>query len=182
MLRGFEGEYSHTPTTSPKIVVSVPNPDSPITALRHAGLLLRSGVKYSQCGIAPKYAPMRAPRVVYCTTSPDSSEMYTTSPFAHEYFHNGCPRQMPGYTVHWSASTDSLTGASLCGCPVHASAILQPISRVTESSTSPLSAYTITCAPWNPNRYTGRASSIVSHTRSGVSLVSSFAKACSGES
>src|SRR5579863_407820 len=126
MLRGLEGEYSHTPTTSSKILVSVLSPYSLITAFRHAGLSLRSGVKYSHCGIAPKYAPMREARVVYCTTSPDSSETYTCSPSGHAYFHNGWPRQIPGYTVHWSGASGWLICARTGDCPVQAAAILRP--------------------------------------------------------
>ncbi len=60
----FEGEYIQTPTASPRMDISVAAPESQITTWVHTDELVRNQVKYSQCGIAPKYAPIRDARVV----------------------------------------------------------------------------------------------------------------------
>ncbi len=71
----FDGEYIQTPTTMPRMAAPVPMPDDQMTTLLHCAPCFRSGVKYSQCGIAPTYAPQREPVVVYCSTSPVLAEM-----------------------------------------------------------------------------------------------------------
>src|SRR5215204_495821 len=80
----FDGEYIQTPTMIPRMAAPVPMPDDQMTVLLHSGPCFRSGVKYSQCGIAPRYAPQRDPVVVYCSTSPVVAEMYTCWPSGNE--------------------------------------------------------------------------------------------------
>src|SRR5206468_9223398 len=50
----LDGEYNQTPTMRPKSVRITPRPEDQITTARQAASLLRSDVKYSQCGTAPK--------------------------------------------------------------------------------------------------------------------------------
>jgi len=71
----FDGEYIQTATIRPSSPATVAMPDDQTMTLFQSGPLRRRGVKYSQCGIAPKYAPMRDARVVYRMTSPLSSEL-----------------------------------------------------------------------------------------------------------
>ena len=58
----------------PRIADTVPMPEDQMTSRLHSSPCLRNGVKYSQCGIAPTYAPRREAVVVYCATSPVFSE------------------------------------------------------------------------------------------------------------
>ncbi len=59
----------------PRMDVSVAMPDDQMTTLFHIGPFRRSGTKYNQCGIAPKYAPIRDAVVVYWITSPVACEI-----------------------------------------------------------------------------------------------------------
>src|SRR5437773_7138829 len=70
----FDGEYIQTPIIRPSNAANVAIPDDQMTTLLQSGPFRRSGVKYSQCGIAPKYAPMREAVVVYWMTSPFASD------------------------------------------------------------------------------------------------------------
>src|SRR6202035_5045080 len=85
----FAGENTQTPIAIPSSAATVPRPEAQITNWVHCSAWRRNGVKYSQCGIAPKYAPARDARVVYCATSPVTVETYTSSPSGHENFRIG---------------------------------------------------------------------------------------------
>ncbi len=69
-----EGRAIQIPIINPRAEVTAPMPAAQVTIRLHSRPFSRSGVKYSQCGIAPKYAPRREARVVDCTTSPVTSE------------------------------------------------------------------------------------------------------------
>src|SRR5881397_1584402 len=90
--------------TMPTSAATAPTPDVQITIRLQASWCARSGVKYNQCGIGPRYAPMRDALVVYCTTSPEVSATYTCSPVGHEYFHIGRSVRSAAWTVHWSTA------------------------------------------------------------------------------
>ena len=59
-----------TPIAIPSPHIAVPMSEIQITKLLQKALFRRSGVKYSQWGMAPTYAPRRELVVVCCTTSP----------------------------------------------------------------------------------------------------------------
>ena len=104
-------------------------PDVQMTTRLHCGRCFRSGVKYSQCGIGPTYAPRRDAVVVYCTTSPEAPETYTCSPFGHEYFQSGrrvAKRRLHGPLIDFLDRFDRRRARRL---PVHAEAMRSTISR-----------------------------------------------------
>src|SRR5262245_9277921 len=118
----FVGEYIQMPMTMPRMAARVPMPDVQMTTALHCGPCLRSGVKYSQCGMAPTYAPHREPVVVYWTTSPVASERYTCSPVGHEYFQSGLSARET-WSVHWSTSSNDSIRAAPTGRPLQADAV-----------------------------------------------------------
>src|SRR5579871_2642111 len=116
-------------------------PELQTTTLFHNLPFRRNGVKYNQCGIAPKYAPIRDSRVLDCTTSPVTFETYTSSPSGHEYFQRGRSLRNSPLTVHWSGWVIIPSNlAALAGRPVHADAMRKDISCGISSCTEASSA------------------------------------------
>src|SRR5437867_617622 len=96
----LDGEYIQSPIAMPSSAAPVPMPDVQMTTWLHCGPRFLSGVKYSQCGMAPAYAPHRDALVVYWMTSPEVCETYTCWPSSHEYFQSGLTLLRLLCTVH----------------------------------------------------------------------------------
>jgi hypothetical protein len=67
-----EGEYNETPTINPRSAMMVPIPEDQIMMLLQYFCCVRSGVKYSQCGMAPSPGLARRRGAIpwWCTGPP----------------------------------------------------------------------------------------------------------------